>query len=119
MLLTGELPDSVIVQKASSEVLYKSDAVCHILERLGGIWLMIGVLIVRVPRGLRDSAYDWIAARRKRLFGTAEQACPLLPPHLRTRFLRYTPDHFRLIGAVVQGGTDRSARHRTHCLVVS
>jgi predicted DCC family thiol-disulfide oxidoreductase YuxK len=85
--LPGELPDSVIVHKISGEVLFKSDAIGYILERLGGIWLIMGKILIRLPRGLRDSAYDWIAARRKRLFGTAEHACPLLPPHLQTRFL--------------------------------
>ena len=51
--LTGELPDSVIVYEVSGEVLYKSDAVCHILERLGGIWLIIGTIIVRLPADTR------------------------------------------------------------------
>jgi predicted DCC family thiol-disulfide oxidoreductase YuxK len=40
-----------------------------------------------VPRGLRDLAYDAIASVRKKIFGTTEEVCPLVPSPLRARFL--------------------------------
>jgi predicted DCC family thiol-disulfide oxidoreductase YuxK len=86
-LITGEVPDSLFAQTASGEVLNKSDSVCRILERLGGIWALIGAILVRLPQVLRDGAYDWVAAHRKRIFGTPASTCPLVPQHLRARFL--------------------------------
>jgi predicted DCC family thiol-disulfide oxidoreductase YuxK len=39
-----------------------------------------------VPRPLRDAAYDFVARRRLRWFDPPEDACPLVPPRLRSRF---------------------------------
>ena len=81
-----DLPDSVIVFTADRTVLMKSDAFIRILNRLGGLWRVIGILFSLIPRSLRDVAYDFIARIRYRLFGRAKDACPLLPPDLRARF---------------------------------
>jgi predicted DCC family thiol-disulfide oxidoreductase YuxK len=40
-----------------------------------------------VPRRLGDRFYDAVAATRYRIFGREKDACPILPPDLRARFL--------------------------------
>jgi predicted DCC family thiol-disulfide oxidoreductase YuxK len=37
---------------------------------------------------MRDAIYDRIARRRHRLFAAPTEACPLIPPALRSRFLK-------------------------------
>lgn len=81
------LPDSVVVLTAEGRLLLRSGAVLHILSALGGLWRVCAWLGWAVPRPLRDLAYDAVAALRQRLFRSPDQACPLLPPHLATRFV--------------------------------
>jgi predicted DCC family thiol-disulfide oxidoreductase YuxK len=38
------------------------------------------------PRRLRDIGYNAIARSRYRLFARPKEACPMLPPDLRSRF---------------------------------
>jgi predicted DCC family thiol-disulfide oxidoreductase YuxK len=76
----------VVVRTASGELRVRSDAALHLLERLGGVWRVLGVLGRIVPRPLRDAAYDRLARVRKRLFRAPAEACPLLPAALATRF---------------------------------
>jgi predicted DCC family thiol-disulfide oxidoreductase YuxK len=83
----AELPDSVAVVEQNKNILTRSTAVIYVLKRLGGLWFLGGALLSLMPRALRDGAYDAIASVRKRIFGTTEEVCPLLPRGLRTRFL--------------------------------
>jgi predicted DCC family thiol-disulfide oxidoreductase YuxK len=83
----AELPDSVAVVEQNKNILTRSTAVIYVLKRLGGLWFLGGALLSLMPRALRDVAYDAIASVRKRIFGTTEEVCPLLPRGLRTRFL--------------------------------
>jgi predicted DCC family thiol-disulfide oxidoreductase YuxK len=82
------LPDSVVVASGvpGAPPLVRSDAVLHVLARLGGLWRVLAVLARPVPRPLRDAAYDAVARGRKRLFAEPEATCPLLPPELAARF---------------------------------
>ena len=82
----GGLPDSVVVRRGDGELLVRSDAVLHILGRLGGGWRALGALVRLVPRALRDAGYDWLARNRARWFARPDEACPILPAHLRARF---------------------------------
>jgi predicted DCC family thiol-disulfide oxidoreductase YuxK len=84
--LPGSDQASVIVQTADGRTLTKSDAVIHILHRLGGLWRVIAVVFGLVPRTVRDVGYDFVARVRYRIFGRTKNACPLLPPDLRSRF---------------------------------
>ncbi len=80
------LPLSMVVRTEKGELLTRSAGVLHILRRLGGVWrLLAGVLIV-LPAALRDRVYDGVARIRHRLFARPAEMCPLMPPHLRTRF---------------------------------
>ena len=80
------LPDSIIVRTAAGETLIRSTAILHLAKRLGGWWRVLATLGWVVPRPLRDAAYDVIARVRYRVFGRAPEACPILPPDLRSRF---------------------------------
>lgn len=80
------LPDSVVVVTGDGQLHTKSAAVLYLLARLGGLWRVIAALARLCPRRARDWLYDRVAARRKRWFKPAAQACPLLPVELRRRF---------------------------------
>ena len=77
---------SVIVQTADGRTLIRSHAVIHILHRLGGYWRVIGVVFRVVPAVVRDAMYDGVARVRYRIFGRTKNACPIVPPDLRSRF---------------------------------
>ena len=81
------LPDSVIVRAADGAIYSRSSAIARILARLGGLWRVLSWSLTAIPRPLRDLGYDTIAAVRYRLFGRAKEACPLLPPEVRRRWL--------------------------------
>lgn len=80
------LPDSLVVRTTDGRLLTRSAAVLHILRRLGGAWKLGAHVFGIVPAPLRDGAYDLIARVRHRLFKRPVEACPIVPPHLRTRF---------------------------------
>lgn len=80
------LPDSVIVRTEAGAWLTRSEAVIYTLQRLGGLWRVLGVALQVVPQSLGNRAYDFVAGVRYRLFGRAQSACPILPPDLRSRF---------------------------------
>lgn len=82
------LPDSVAVLTSDGRLLTRSEAVLHILHRVGGPWRALAAVARLVPRSLRDRAYDAVARRRQRLFGRTAEVCPLLPAALRARFDR-------------------------------
>lgn len=81
-----DLPDSVIVKTGSGAVLVRSDAAVHLFSRLGGLWRIGGALFGVLPRRVRDAMYDFVARVRYRIFGRKKDACPLMPPDLRSRF---------------------------------
>jgi predicted DCC family thiol-disulfide oxidoreductase YuxK len=80
------LPMSMIAQTESGALLTRSAGVMHILRRLGGIYRVLAGLLSLLPPVLRDRLYDFVARIRHRLFRRPTEACPLMPPHLRTRF---------------------------------
>jgi predicted DCC family thiol-disulfide oxidoreductase YuxK len=81
------LPDSIVVKTEGGEILTRWDAVLYLLARLGGFWRAIGASLRLVPRVLGDQVYDAVARTRYRIFGREKNACPMLPPDLRARFL--------------------------------
>ncbi len=80
------LPDSIVLRAADGVLHVRSDAVAHILDRLGGLWRVVGWLLRAVPRPVRDWAYDGVARVRKRIFAAPKDVCPLMPDELRGRF---------------------------------
>lgn len=81
-----ELPDSIVVETEDGRLLTRSQAVWHVLDRLGGPWRVLGRLGRLVPRSLGDLAYDLVARVRYRVFGRKDEACPVIPAALRSRF---------------------------------
>jgi predicted DCC family thiol-disulfide oxidoreductase YuxK len=82
-----DLPDSIIVLSATGDIFVRSRAVIRLFRRLGGIWRPLSALLGLVPAAIGDRAYDFVAARRARLFARPGDACPVVPPELRKRFL--------------------------------
>jgi predicted DCC family thiol-disulfide oxidoreductase YuxK len=80
------LPDSLLVLPPEGPPLVRSDAVLHLLRRLGGRWAVLGFIGALIPRPLRDVLYDAVARRRFRWFSAPEGTCPVLPTKLRDRF---------------------------------
>ena len=78
---------STMIMKKGDQVLSRSDGALTALEALGGGWAMLAKLAWIFPRGLRDIAYDFIAKRRHRWFGTGD-ACSLPSDALRERLIR-------------------------------
>jgi predicted DCC family thiol-disulfide oxidoreductase YuxK len=78
------LPDSIILIDAQG-IHTKSTAALRIARRLGFPWSVAALALV-LPKFLRDSLYDFIAARRYRWFGKRD-ACMVPTPDLRQRFL--------------------------------
>ncbi len=80
------LPDSMVLLTRDGGLLLRSDALIHILRRLGGGWSFGAALLAAIPRAVRDFFYNWIARIRYRLFGRRDDLCPLVPADLRARF---------------------------------
>jgi predicted DCC family thiol-disulfide oxidoreductase YuxK len=81
------LPDSIVLRDPDGALHVKADAVLAIGARLGGLWRVLATVVRIVPSTLLDAAYDVVARVRWRMFAQPKTACPLLPPHLRERFL--------------------------------
>ena len=81
------LPDTLVLRTAEGQVRIQSEAVLGALDRLGGFWRVVGILGRIVPRRVRDAVYAWFARTRRRVFGGTHYHCPLVPAHLRDRFV--------------------------------
>lgn len=79
--------DTWALQTEDGRLLDRSAALLFLMRRLGGVWRALGLLARIVPERARDAVYNRVAATRTRVFGTTTDACPLLTPALRTRFL--------------------------------
>lgn len=77
-------PDTIIC-KDGSKLYYKSDAVLHIMMRIGGIWRLSGAVYI-IPKFIRDFFYDIVAGNRYRIFGKKE-SCRLPSSQEREVFL--------------------------------
>ena len=85
--MIATLPDSIVLVTSDGERLIESDAVLRCLQMLGGLWTLLGFAFWLVPRPLRDGAYRLVGGSRYALFGRKQQACPLMPATLRSRFV--------------------------------
>jgi len=83
----ARIPDSVVVRATDGRTLVRSAAVVHVLRRLGGGWRVAADALWLVPRPVRDAGYRAVAVARRRLFAAPADACPVVPPDLRARFL--------------------------------
>ena len=76
--------DSLILVKHHSAYI-KSCAALRLAPYMKGLWPVM-VIFVLIPPFLRNLVYDFIARRRKRIFGRVE-SCALLKNEDRSRFL--------------------------------
>jgi predicted DCC family thiol-disulfide oxidoreductase YuxK len=81
------IPATVVVRTEDGRTLVRSDAVVHLLRAIGGGWRVLGGMLRLVPRPLRDVGYRAVASVRRRLVAAPKDACPVVPPELRARFL--------------------------------
>ena len=65
------LPDSLAVLTPEGGLLTRSEAVIHLLHRMGPPWRLVGFLLTWTPVHLRDWVYDQVARRRP-----AGRPCP-------------------------------------------
>jgi predicted DCC family thiol-disulfide oxidoreductase YuxK len=82
-----EVPDSIVLRRADGTLLFRSAAVMHAMERLGGSWRVAAVGLRVIPAPIRDVVYKFIARIRSRLFRQPDGFCPIVPQHLRARFV--------------------------------
>jgi predicted DCC family thiol-disulfide oxidoreductase YuxK len=80
----GSEPDTVILMR-DERLWERSDAAIRIVAGLGGMWRAC-VLLLLVPRVIRDAVYRWVARNRYRWFGRTE-ACFLPDARQRELFL--------------------------------
>jgi predicted DCC family thiol-disulfide oxidoreductase YuxK len=81
------LPVSMIVRTADGRILLEDAALLHLLAGLGGLWGVIGKLLLVAPGAVRQQTYRAIGDRRIRWFGRPPAVCPLLPDEVRPRLL--------------------------------
>ena len=74
-----------VILSLNGRLYFRSDAVLRSLAPLGRLW-RIPMVILAVPRSLRDIVYDFIARHRYRWFGKREVCC-LPTPEERLYFL--------------------------------
>ena len=80
------LPDSIVLVTPNGDTKLRSESFIYILKTLGGLWRAIGVMIQWIPIAVRDGAYDIVAFLRHALFPQPKDVCPMIPPHLRSKF---------------------------------
>ena len=83
----GEKRDdpSTVVLIDGDKVYLRSTAVLRALAALGGLWRGVLLLLI-IPRPLRDAVYTFIARNRYSWFGRTER-CVLPEPGWKDRFL--------------------------------
>ncbi len=81
-LFHGEHLDAIMLVDDGKAYL-KSTAALKILQRLGGTWRLLSLLIV-LPAGFRDAAYTVIAKNRYRIFGKRD-TCSTPSPDFHVR----------------------------------
>lgn len=70
---------------ADEEVLARSDAILHVIQRLGGFWKLAVVAKV-LPATVRNALYRIVAANRYKVFGKYE-VCMMPDPKYRDKFI--------------------------------
>lgn len=81
------IPDSIIVARSDQAMLTRCEGILEIGQQLGGLWRLMAIVAGWVPLVVSNTGYDFVARTRHRLFARPVAACPILPAHLRERFL--------------------------------
>jgi predicted DCC family thiol-disulfide oxidoreductase YuxK len=78
--------DSIVLSLPDGSLLVRAAAVLEFGKIVGGAWRTASIAVSVIPLRLLDAVYDGIARIRHRIFAKPQDACPILPPHLRDRF---------------------------------
>jgi len=79
--------DSIVLSLPDGRWLVRGAAILEIGRRLGGVWRVAAIAARVVPLRVLDAAYAGIARIRHRIFAKPDDVCPILPAHLRDRFV--------------------------------
>lgn len=71
--------------RPDQRLLARSDAILHVLGRLGGVWRLLRIGRV-LPKSLRDALYNVVARNRYRVFGKYD-VCLMPEESYRRKFL--------------------------------
>ncbi len=82
--VTREAARSIILIE-DGKIYLRSTATLRIASQLTAPWRWAAVLL-RVPRPIRDAAYNMVAAVRRRIAGVSN-ACEIPPPEIRARMI--------------------------------
>lgn len=77
--------DSILLYAPSQYYYYKSEAIIDIMESLGGVYSLFGLVKI-FPESIRNWAYDYVAKNRYKWYGKRDQ-CRLPTPELKSKFL--------------------------------
>ena len=80
-------PAETMLVLTGNRLLARSEAVLHILRRLGGGWALLAALAAPVPRAWRDACYDLVARTRHRWSRKQSDKCYIVPGAWQDRFL--------------------------------
>lgn len=83
----ASLPDSMVFLTERDVVYTCAMAVIAVGEACGGLWRVGATFLKLIPGELLDTIYTEVAANRAKLFKKPSEACPVLPPGMRARFL--------------------------------
>lgn len=81
-----KLPDSVVFW-SHGRALFRTQAVAAAFFLLRAPYPFLARLLLGVPPNFADFCYDMVARVRKSVFRSPSTVCPVVPEHLRARFL--------------------------------
>ncbi len=81
------LPDSIVFLDKEGQLFVFWPAVYRILLQLGPLWKSVARVLNILPLSLLNAAYRAVASVRKKILGTKEEVCPMLPEEFRKRIL--------------------------------
>lgn len=78
---------SIIVINDYVSYMAKSSAILSLTRSMGKLWPLLNIFWV-IPKSIRDSLYDYIAARRYQWFGR-KNTCMVMTDDIRHKFIDY------------------------------
>tara|TARA_B100001179_G_C18603908_1_gene412621 strand:- start:3064 stop:3495 length:432 start_codon:yes stop_codon:yes gene_type:complete len=79
--------NSIIVINDYVNYMAKSSAILSLTRSMGKLWPLLNIFWV-IPKSIRDSLYDYIAARRYQWFGR-KNTCMVMTDDIRHKFIDY------------------------------
>jgi predicted DCC family thiol-disulfide oxidoreductase YuxK len=80
-------PNTIVIGLPDGRLLTRSSAILKALELSGGPFATISRIASLIPIPIRDFGYRIVARVRRYISPRPDTSCPVVPPHLRERFL--------------------------------